>query len=369
MTTDTTLEPTTDDVLQEAIGEFAEELFGTGLAAMELAICSLGRELGLYRTLRGQDGLTAAQVAERTGIDTRYAREWLEHQTVAGVVELDGGASADERRYSLPEAHAVVLLDEEHPAYLGALADLIPVIARTFEPLLAAFRTGAGVPFADYGLHDAQAGMTRPMFANDLATEWIPALPEVQARLDAGEPLRIADFGCGEGWAAIYLAEAHPHVTVDGFDLDDASVAIARKHAAERGLGDRVRFEVEDVTARSFDTPYDLVMCCEVIHDLPNPVAALSAMRAAAGDDGAVLVIDERAAEELTASGDPIERLLYGFSILHCLPVGRVADPSAETGTVMRPDVFRRYATDAGFIAVDVLPVDHDMFRFYRPRP
>lgn len=90
-------------------------------------------------------------------------------------------------------------------------------------------------------------------------------------------------------------------------------------------------------------------------------------MRRAAGTSGAVLVIDERAAEELSPSGDPIERLLYGFSILHCLPVGRVAETSAETGTVMRPATFRRYATDAGFADVEELPVEHEMFRFYRP--
>src|SRR5690606_10946985 len=66
--------------------------------------------------------------------------------------------------------------------------------------------------------------------------------------------------------------------------------------------------------------------------------------------------------------GDPIERMLYGFSILHCLPAGRDAETSAATGTVMRPDVFERYAREAGFSSVEVLDVDHPMFRFYRPR-
>jgi hypothetical protein len=40
--------------------------------------------------------------------------------------------------------------------------------------------------------------------------------------------------------------------------------------------------------------------------------------------------------------------------------------PSAATGTVMRPDTFRGYATDAGFASVDILPIDHDLFRFYQ---
>lgn len=89
----------------------------------------------------------------------------------------DPGRPADERRYALPEAHAIALLDEAHPAYVGALADIPPIIARTLDQVTAAFHTGAGVPFAAYALHDMQAGFTRPMFANSLTTEWLPAWP------------------------------------------------------------------------------------------------------------------------------------------------------------------------------------------------
>lgn len=354
---------------EERIEGFADTMFGNALGTLELVIASMGRELGCYAALRGEAGLTSDELAERCRMDARYAREWLEHQAVAGVLTVADDPiddpTGDTRRFALPEEHAVALLDEEHPAYVGALADLPPVIARTLDALVEAYRTGDGVPYADYSLHAVQAGMTRPMFATSMAAEWVSALADVQALIDAGGPVRVADFGCGEGWAGIYLAEAHDNVTVDGFDLDDASIARAREHASSRGVADRVRFELRD--ASQVEGSYDLVMCCEVIHDLPNPVEMLTAMRRAAGEDGAVLVIDEKAAEDFTPSGDPIERLLYGFSILHCLPVGRVADDSAETGTVMRPGTFRGYATAAGFAGVEDLPIEHDMFRFYRP--
>lgn len=363
---------TTSDTatLDEQIEAFAEQLFGATLGYAELTVAAFGRALGLYAALRGADDSTPADVAARAGVDTRYVREWLEHQAVAGVVTVaDPLAPPDERRYTLPEAHAVVLLDEEHPAYSGALADIPPIVARTFQLVTDAFRTGAGVPFAAYGVHDMQAGFTRPMFANTLVAEWLPALSDVHARLQAGEALRITDFGCGEGWAGIYLAEAYPSITVDGFDLDDTSIAAARKHAADRGVADRVRFEVRDITNPSFEGRYDLAITCEVIHDLADPVGALAALRrVTGGDGGAVLVIDEKTAESFSPSGDPIERLLYAFSILHCLPAGRDAVTSAATGTVMRPDVFERYARQAGFSSVDVLDIDHPMFRFYRPR-
>jgi 2-polyprenyl-3-methyl-5-hydroxy-6-metoxy-1,4-benzoquinol methylase len=360
--TTTTVEPALDDQIQA----FADQIFASTLGAMELTVANFGRRLGLYETLRAAGGpLTPAALAERAGLDVRYAREWLEHQAVSGVLRVEGDGDTGERLYSLPEAHAIALLDEEHPAYVGALADLPPIIARTLDAVTDAFRTGAGVPFAAYGLHDMQAGFTRPMFASSLVSEWIPALPDVQARLAAGEPLRIADFGCGEGWAAIYVAEAYPNVTVHGYDLDDASIAVARRNAAERGVADRVAFEVRDVADPAFAETYDLVFACEVVHDLSDPVTVLRAMRRAT-PEGAVLIIDENADEHFAPTGDPIQRLLYAFSILHCLPAGRDAEHSAATGTVMRPDTLRAYAGEAEFSRVDVLPVEHPMFRFYR---
>jgi len=360
---------TTDAVTLEAqIEAFADGLFGAALGSLELTVAWLGRTLGLYAALRAESGLTAGELAGKAGIDARYVREWVEHQAVAQVVTVDDPAAPSERRrYVLPEAHAVVLLDEEHPAYAGALADLPPIIGRTLDALVAAFRTGAGVAFASYGVHAMQAGFTRAMFANSFVQDWLPALPDVQARLAGGEALRVADLGCGEGWAGIYLAEAYPSITVDGFDLDDASVAAARRHAAGRGVSDRVRFEVRDVSALEADRSYDLAFCCEVIHDLADPVGALAAMRRVTDGGGAVLVIDERAGDEFAPNGDPIERLLYCVSIIHCLPVGRDAETSAATGTVMRPATFEGYAADAGFSRVDILPIEHPMFRFYRP--
>ena len=93
-------------------------------------------------------------------------------------------------------------------------------------------------------------------------------------------------------------------------------------------------------------------------------------MRAMATPDGTVFVVDERAADALTADDpDPMQRLLYTASVLHCLPVGRSEEGSAATGTVMRTATFERYAAEAGFASVEVLPIDHDMFRFYRLHP
>jgi SAM-dependent methyltransferase len=191
----------------------------------------------------------------------------------------------------------------------------------------------------------------------------------VHARLSAEPPARVADIGCGAGWSSIGIAKAYPLVRVDGFDLDEASVALAQANAAEHGVSDRVTFQVRDVADPELAGQYDLVVGFEMLHDLARPVEALGVMRGLLNDGGAVIIMDERVAERFHAPGDELERLYYGFSTLCCLPAGLAEQPSAGTGTVMRPATFRQYALDAGFRDVEILPIQHELFRFYRPLP
>jgi 2-polyprenyl-3-methyl-5-hydroxy-6-metoxy-1,4-benzoquinol methylase len=224
------------------------------------------------------------------------------------------------------------------------------------------------VPYEDYGadLAEGQAGTTRPQFRHLLAQEWIAAMPDIEARLQADPPARVADIGMGLGWSSIAIGHAYPKVQVDGFDLDDASVAAARQNAEAAGVADRVTFHVRDAGDPKLAGRYDFALAVECVHDMSNPVRVLSAMRRLVGQGGTVLIVDEKVADRFTAPGDDVERYMYGFSILHCLPVGMVEQPSAATGTVMRTDTLRRYAEEAGFHKVEVLPVEHDFFHFYR---
>jgi hypothetical protein len=124
---------------------------------------------------------------------------------------------------------------------------------------------------------------------------------------------------------------------------------------------------VRDAADPALSGSYDLVAAFECLHDMADPVGALRAMRGLAGAQGAVVVMDERVGESFAARNDDTEWFMYGFSVLHCLPVGLADQPSAGTGTVMRPDTFRRYALEAGFRDVEVLPIDNYFYTFYRP--
>jgi hypothetical protein len=59
-------------------------------------------------------------------------------------------------------------------------------------------------------------------------------------------------------------------------------------------------------------------------------------------------------------------RLYYNFSVLLCLPQSMEYPNSAATGAAMTPSTFRKYAKEAGFSKLDILPVEHFMWQFYR---
>lgn len=357
--------PTVTDEDVPRVEEFAARLFAAGLGALELLNVELGVRLGLYEQLAKHGASTSAELALGAGIAERYAREWLEQQAVAKVLEVDDvGAAPATRRFSLPAAHAQVLLDPDNEAYLAPLAGFVPVAGMALHPVAEAFRSGGGVAYADYGVHDLQAAFTRPAFVNQLTSTWLPALPGVDAKLQAGSA-RVVEIGCGEGVAAVQIACDFVGVTVDGFDADDVSIAAARKRAADAGVAERVRFEVRDACRPGIEGSYDLVLCIETLHDVADPVAVLRLMRQLRAPGGTVLVADERTAEAFTTEADEMERLFYACSTLHCLPVGMVEPGSAGTGAVMRPSTLRRYAEEAGFAGVEVVPVDHPQFRLY----
>lgn len=359
----------TEQIAEQQRDALVERLFGSAIGMMEILTVYLGDRLGLYRALADSGPATPAELADRTGTHERYAREWLEQQASAGILKVnDADADAEARRYSLPEAHAEALLDRDSLSYVTPLARQLVGVVRPLDALLKAFRTGGGVPYPEYGadMREGIAYANRAMFVNLMGTEWLPAVPDVHERLRADPPARVADVGCGTGWSSISIARAYPKAQVDGFDLDKKSLAEARANAEAEGLADRISFRVSNATDPELSGRYDLAIAVECIHDMSRPVEALRAMRGLVGESGAVLVVDERVGESFAAPADEIERLYYGFSVLHCLPVGMAEQPSAGTGTVMRPATLRRYALEAGFSDVEILPIEHDLWRFYR---
>ncbi|WP_243075360.1 bifunctional 2-polyprenyl-6-hydroxyphenol methylase/3-demethylubiquinol 3-O-methyltransferase UbiG [Microbacterium sp. SS28] len=359
-------ETTSDETVEQEVEEFAGRVFGQLLGAMELLSIHLGDRLGLYQALL-QGPATAAELSERAGVHERYVREWLEQQAVAGILEVEG--ETDAASFRLPAAQAEVLTNPASLAYSAPFARLFVSAAAQMPSLLAAYRSGGGVPWARFGAdaRDGQGDVNRPWFEHALpdALASVPAVHDVLSRPEAG----IADVACGHGWSTIALARAYPDAIVEGFDLDRPAIESAREHAA--GIDNVTFAELRgEQIAEQGEERYDAAFVFEALHDLPDPVGVLTSVRRALRPDGIVVVMDEAVAETFAPPGDDVERAMYGYSILMCLPDSMSTPGSIATGTVMRPATLERYAREAGFSAVSVLPIEgFAAFRFYLLEP
>jgi SAM-dependent methyltransferase len=362
---DTAAGTTTDTARRDAL---AQRLFESLIAGMELLTTDVGLRLGLYQTLRLHGALRPDELAAHAGIHERYAREWLEQQAVAGILEVAEQDAASDRCFTLPEAHAEALLDPDSPGAIAAAATALAAIARVSAGMPDAYRSGEGIPYAEQGpdIRRSISAFNRPMFTNDLAAAWLPTLGDTHRRLLEDPDARILDLGCGLGWSTINLARAYPQARIHGLDLDESSILEAWAAAEQAGVADRVLFSTGDGAGLLATEAYHLVCIFEALHDMAHPVEALRRVRAALEPGGVVLVADERVADSFTAPGDEIERLNYCWSVLHCLPATRAESPSVDAGTVLRSDTVRRYAAEAGFSRTEVLPIENDFWRFYR---
>lgn len=354
--------------MSKSADQLVDRLFSASLEMLDLMNIYLGHRLGYYEALHGaEQGLTPPQLADAAETNTRYAREWLEQQGASGLLELAGPSeNPDERRFKLPSHAAEVLVDPTSLNYVVPLPEMFIGMAQRAQQIVEAHRSGGGVSWDEFGdeVRRSQAAFNRAMFMSMLGNEYLPSIPEVHRKLTEGNPSRVADIACGGGWSSIAIAKAYPNALVDGFDIDGPSIAIARENAESEGVTDRVTFHHTD--AATVDGEYDLVLICEALHDMPQPVPVLESARTLSGGNGTVIVMDERVAEQYEAPANEIDRLMLGISTWVCLPDSMSSQPSVATGTALRPPTLRKYAAEAGFSEVEVLPIENDFFRFYR---
>ena len=347
----------------------ADRLRADAIGALELYTIYLGERLGLYRALADGEPVTSTELAGRTGTVERYVREWLEHHAASGLLDVDDPTAGPlERRYRMPAEHVPVLADDDHVLYDAHEGVDLVRAARPLPELVDAFRTGDAPPPLPWE-PEGRAEFNRATFLNRLGTEWLPAIADVDRRLRAEPPARVADVACGTGWSSIAMARAYPAITVHGFDLDEDVIAVARGHAEAEGLADRVTFSVVDAADAELDGRFELVTIFEALHDMSRPVDALRVAHRMLADGGSVVIADEAVGDVFTAPGPEEDRLSYGWSVVSCLPDAMGDPQTAATGAVMRPDTLRRYAAEAGFGEVEILPIEPDVWRFYRLRP
>jgi 2-polyprenyl-3-methyl-5-hydroxy-6-metoxy-1,4-benzoquinol methylase len=347
----------------------AERLFDDVTGALEIFTVYLGERLGLYRALDRDGPATSSELAARTGTAERYVREWLEHHAASGLLEVeDPAADPLARRYRLPPEFAPVLADPDDLRYRAYNGVEIARAGRSLPDLVEAFRSGDAPPRLPWA-PEGRADYNRPEYLNLLGSRWLPAIEDVDRRLRREPAARVADLACGYGWSSIAMAQAYPLVTVDGLDLDADVIAAARRNAEHAGVSDRVTFTVTDASGPDMSGRYDLVTIFEALHDMSRPVDALRQARSMLAHPGWVVIADELVEDEFTAPASSLERYHYGWSVVACLPAAMDDPHTAATGAVMRPATLRRYASEAGFRRVDVLPIESPSWLFYLLTP
>src|SRR5689334_14339864 len=129
-----------------AVESFVGRALGDLAGTMSVLLATLGDRLGLFRALAEAGPLTDGQLAERTGIDARYAREWLAGMTAAGYLRT-GPADT----FELPPEHVPVVAQEDGPVFFAGVWQEIAGTLPHLDAIAAAFRTGGGVPPEAYG--------------------------------------------------------------------------------------------------------------------------------------------------------------------------------------------------------------------------
>lgn len=326
------------DLVQAFLGRVATD----NAAAFAGLSVSLGARLGLYDAMVGSGPITAGQLAAKAGIVERYAVEWLAAQVAGEYVRYDEAAGM----YVLPDEHAAVLTGSG-PTNLAGGFKMLQALYKTEDALVEAFRTGDGHGWEQHSdeLFSGTAEFFRPGYDAFLVQEWLPALAGVTGKLEAGA--LVADVGCGYGYSTMRMAEAFPLARFRGFDFHQGSIAAARRLADERGLGDRVTFEV--ATAQDFPGEgYDLVTFFDCLHDLGDPGAALSRTEQALAEDGTVLIVEPNASGNPAENINPLGRAFTASSVALCLPAALAQQGPHALGNHAGEEAIRTIAAEAG---------------------
>ncbi|HVR31412.1 MAG TPA: class I SAM-dependent methyltransferase [Acidimicrobiia bacterium] len=344
------------------VWEFMERFVGFASGAATIYSLAVADRSGLLAVLADSTPMTLSETAGTADLDERYVEEILAQLTAAGVVDYDPMA----RTYLLPPEHATVIADDSSPYAMTGWLDMLPTAGMFIDDIAQAARTGGGVDAEDFGdrmvlaVDRANAPSTRIL----LTRRWLPTMPDVVARLEAGG--RVADIGCGAGVAVLTMAAAYPNSEFVGYDVDSRAVAVARERGAASGLGN-VAFEECSATEIPIEPRFDLITAFDVIHDLAAPRAAVARIREALADDGTFLMMEPAVHPDLEDNIEPRAALLYGVSLLFCMTQSLAAGGEG-LGTAWGPRKAEDLCREAGFGHFRRLPVENPFSAFYEVR-
>ena len=338
---------------------FAGQMLGLFNGAMLSLMVSIGHQTGLFDRMAGLPPSTSAQIAQATGLNERYVREWLGAMVTGRIIEYDPNNGA----YRLPPEHAATLTRAAGPNNLANLGQYISLMGNVEEHIISAFRNGGGVPYSAFPrFQQLQAEESAQIHDAVLIDVTLPLVPGLVERLSAG--IDALDIGCGQGHSVNLMARAFPNSRFAGYDFSQEGVAAGTTEAGSWGLAN-ARFEARD--AATLDEPgrYDLITAFDAIHDQAQPTRVLSAIAQALRPGGVFLMVDIAASSHLHENLDhPLGPALYAVSTMHCMTVS-LALNGEGLGTMWGEQLARQKLAEAGFTNVEVKRVPGDFLNNY----
>jgi len=346
----------------DASDAFAERLLQTLNQGALCLMTSVGHRTGLFDTMAALPPAGSAEIAQRSGLNERYVREWLGAMTLGGIVRYDPDAGD----YSLPPEHAAFLSRASAADNMAVFAQYIGLLGGVEDDIVQCFREGGGVPYSRYGrFNEVMAEDSGQSVLSSLFDHILPLVPDLTARLERG--IRVLDIGCGCGRALNALAERFPASTFVGYDLLEDAISTARGEARARKLTN-VRFEARDLS--DFDRTaephaFDFITTFDAVHDQARPRNVLKGIQRALADDGVYLMQDIHAYSQVEQNLDhPLGPLLYTVSCMHCMTVS-LAQGGEGLGTMWGREKAQELLREAGFQSIEIHRLAHDVQNDY----
>jgi ubiquinone/menaquinone biosynthesis C-methylase UbiE len=338
---------------------FAGQMVGFLNGSVLGFMLSIGHRTGLFDKMAQLPPSTSQQIADATGLNERYIREWLGALVTGGVVEYDPAG----KTYRLPPEHAASITRGAGPNNMAAFFQYMSLMGNVEDQIVECFRKGGGVPYSAFPrFQQLMAEESAQVQDAVLVDVTLPLVPGLVERLTTG--IDVADIGCGQGHAINLMAKAFPNSRFTGYDFSDEGVAAGRREAAELGLTNAI-FEVKDVAQLDQVSAFDLITGFDTIHDQAQPRKVLANISRALKPDGVFLCVDIQASSNLEENMEhPLAPMLYGVSTLHCMTVS-LALNGEGLGTVWGEQKAKELLKEAGFNQIDIEHVEGDIFNSY----
>ena len=334
--------------------------------ALQAAQLYIGDRLELYAVLRKaceepESSVTAIELADLTGLNQRWLREWLAQQASMGILKLLPGEGNDDAdlHYRLPRATAEVLANPESSEYdISMIATVPSLVNRAKTMLPEAFATGIGRPYDDREVAEAIDRQHRLEIRQVLIPDVIPAANGGTALEALNRGCKVADLGCGAGNLVLALAEAFPNSTIHGYEVSEQALSVGATNLAKAKQTNASLIDANEDPLGNHVDEYDVITTYDVLHDAPNPAELILQVKAALKPGGVWILADipSKSSMRENIEKNPKSGTYFAFSTCLCMSCSLSTPDGAGLGTLgFSVPVAEKMLAEGGFTSVRVM--------------